>query len=67
VIRLGLALPHYPFSFPQNLPAAEPVAVAALRYAIRAEDLRLNQIWVSDHFWINVSPAATAERRQATA
>ncbi|GIE92483.1 LLM class F420-dependent oxidoreductase [Actinoplanes regularis] len=64
-MRLGLALPHYPFSFPE--PAEEPVARRALAYAQLAESLGFHQVWVSDHLFVNVAPADQAEQRQAPA
>ena len=65
MMRLGLALPHYPFSFPA--PAEKPVARRALSYAHLAEELGFHQIWVSDHLYLNVAPADQPEQREAPA
>jgi probable F420-dependent oxidoreductase len=47
-VRFGLSLPHYGFS----LPGAEPVTFAACsRWALRAEALGFDSVWVSDHFF----------------
>src|SRR6266508_4397268 len=50
-MKLGLALPHYDQGFPDAGPATfERVA----GYAERAEAIGLSQLWVSDHFWLNL-------------
>src|SRR6266536_153288 len=50
-MKLGLALPHYDQGFPDAGPANfERVA----GYAERAEAIGLSQLWVSDHFWLNL-------------
>lgn len=64
-MRLGLALPHYPFSFPS--PTDQPVARRALAYAQLAEELGFHQVWVSDHLFLNVAPADQPEQREAPA
>lgn len=64
-MRLGLALPHYPFSFPS--PSDQPIARRALAYAQRAEELGFHQVWVSDHLFLNVSPADQPEQREVPA
>jgi alkanesulfonate monooxygenase SsuD/methylene tetrahydromethanopterin reductase-like flavin-dependent oxidoreductase (luciferase family) len=64
-MRLGLALPHYPFSFPT--PSERLPARRALKYARLAEDVGFHQIWVSDHFWVDVAPKGTPEQRQEPA
>ena len=61
-MRLGLALPHYPFSFPT--PSEQPTAPRALDYARLAEDAGFHQLWVSDHFWVDVAPKGAPEQRQ---
>jgi len=65
-VKLGFALPHYDFSFPEGL-AAGPVAferVAA--YAQRAEALGFAQVWVSDHFWTDLARYGGPPGRQGT-
>jgi probable F420-dependent oxidoreductase len=50
-MQLGLALPHYDHSFPDGGPLTfERVA----GYAERAEAMGLSELWVSDHFWLNL-------------
>jgi probable F420-dependent oxidoreductase len=47
-VRFGLSLPHYGFS----LPGGEPVTFdACSRWALRAEALGFDSVWVSDHFF----------------
>lgn len=51
-MRLGLALPHYDFSFADG----EPVSWDRLRsWASRAEDLGFDSVWVSDHFFLSLA------------
>ncbi|MER7455504.1 LLM class flavin-dependent oxidoreductase [Micromonospora sp. NPDC126480] len=63
-MQLGLALPHYPFSFPTPQPS---IARRAIDYATLAEDAGFHQVWVSDHFWVDVAAAGRPERRQEPA
>jgi alkanesulfonate monooxygenase SsuD/methylene tetrahydromethanopterin reductase-like flavin-dependent oxidoreductase (luciferase family) len=63
-MRLGLALPHYPFSFPTPQPS---IARRAVEYASLAEDAGFHQVWVSDHFWVDVAAAGRPEQRQEPA
>lgn len=50
-MKLGLALPHYDFSFPDG----EPVTVArVVDYAGRAEDAGFDSVWVSDHLFFGI-------------
>jgi alkanesulfonate monooxygenase SsuD/methylene tetrahydromethanopterin reductase-like flavin-dependent oxidoreductase (luciferase family) len=50
-MEIGLALPHYDHSFPDGGPLTfERVA----GYAERAEALGLSELWVSDHFWVDL-------------
>jgi probable F420-dependent oxidoreductase len=50
-MKLGLALPHYDNAFPDAAPATfDRVAV----YAERAEATGFSELWVSDHFWLNL-------------
>lgn len=51
-MRIGLALPHYDFSFPGGEPLAWPAIVDAAR---RAEDLGFDSIWISDHFFLDLA------------
>jgi probable F420-dependent oxidoreductase len=47
-VRFGLSLPHYGFS----LPGGEPVTFEACsRWALRAEAMGFDSVWLSDHFF----------------
>jgi probable F420-dependent oxidoreductase len=46
-MRFGLTLPHYGFS----LPSGEITVADANGWAIRAEELGFDSVWVSDHFF----------------
>jgi alkanesulfonate monooxygenase SsuD/methylene tetrahydromethanopterin reductase-like flavin-dependent oxidoreductase (luciferase family) len=62
-MKLGLALPHYDGSFPDQGPATfERVA----GYAERAESLGFSQVWVSDHFWLDLERYGGPAGRQGT-
>ena len=51
-MRIGLALPHYDFSFPDG----RPVSHERLRdAAVRAEALGFDSGWVSDHFYLSLA------------
>jgi probable F420-dependent oxidoreductase len=51
-MRLGLALPHYDFSFPDS----GPLSWVRLRdAAVRAERLGFDSAWVSDHFFLTLA------------
>ena len=51
-MRVGLALPHYDFSFPDGRPVSwEGLA----HWAKRAEDLGYDSVWISDHFFLSLS------------
>lgn len=50
-MKIGLALPHYDFSFPDH----GPVSMArVLDYARRAEEAGLDSVWVSDHLFLDI-------------
>jgi alkanesulfonate monooxygenase SsuD/methylene tetrahydromethanopterin reductase-like flavin-dependent oxidoreductase (luciferase family) len=51
-VKLGLALPHYDFSFPGPGPATFDLVAG---YAERAERGGLSEVWVSDHFWTDLA------------
>jgi probable F420-dependent oxidoreductase len=51
-MRIGLALPHYDFSFPDGKPLSWPRLVDA---AQRAEALGFDSVWVSDHFFLDLA------------
>jgi probable F420-dependent oxidoreductase len=50
-MRIGLALPHYDYSFPDGQPLSWPRLLEAAR---KAEDLGYDSIWVSDHFFADI-------------
>ena len=64
-MRIGLALPHYDFSFPDGKPLSWSRLVDA---AQRAEALGYDSVWISDHFFLDLAryggssePAGTVE------
>jgi probable F420-dependent oxidoreductase len=62
-MQLGLALPHYDHSFPDGGPLTfERVA----GYAERAEAMGLSELWVSDHFWLNLERYGGPAGRQGS-
>jgi probable F420-dependent oxidoreductase len=51
-VRIGLALPHYDFSFP----GGEALSWSALSdAAVRAEELGFDSAWISDHFFLDMA------------
>jgi len=51
-MRVGLALPHYDFSFPEG----GPVSYERVRdAAVRAEALGFDSGWISDHFFLSLA------------
>jgi alkanesulfonate monooxygenase SsuD/methylene tetrahydromethanopterin reductase-like flavin-dependent oxidoreductase (luciferase family) len=65
-VNLGLALPHYDFSFPE--PPAPGLATfgRVAGYAERAEALGFHQAWMSDHFWLDLTRYGGPPGRQGT-
>jgi probable F420-dependent oxidoreductase len=62
-MRIGLALPHYDFSFPDaDRVTWKGVADAALR----AEALGFDSVWVSDHFFLDLARYGGSERLAGT-
>ena len=62
-MKLGIALPHYDISFPDQRPATfDRVA----RYAELAESAGFHQLWVSDHFWLDLKRYGGPAGRQGT-
>jgi probable F420-dependent oxidoreductase len=51
-MRIGLALPHYDYSFPDHQPLTWP---RLLESAQRAEALGFDSVWISDHFFANLA------------
>lgn len=50
-MRIGLALPHYDYSFPDGRPLSWPRLVESAR---RAEELGYDSVWISDHFFTDI-------------
>ena len=70
-MRVGLALPHYDFSFPDHQPVTWPRLLDA---AQRAERLGFDSVWISDHYFLDLgryggpsAPAGTPEAFTALA
>jgi alkanesulfonate monooxygenase SsuD/methylene tetrahydromethanopterin reductase-like flavin-dependent oxidoreductase (luciferase family) len=65
-VSLGIALPHYDYSFAEparpGLATFDRVAEAALR----AEALGFHAAWVSDHFWLDLERYGGPPGRQGT-
>jgi probable F420-dependent oxidoreductase len=51
-MRFGLALPHYDFSVAEHPRASFREAA---RWAIRAEELGFDSVWISDHFFLTLA------------
>src|SRR5687768_1136460 len=62
-MKLGLALPHYDISFPDRRPATFDRVAAC---AELAESLGFHQLWVSDHFWLDLTRYGGSTDRQGT-
>jgi probable F420-dependent oxidoreductase len=62
-MKLGIALPHYDISFPDQQPATfDRIA----RYAELVESSGFHQVWVSDHFWLDLERYGGPVGRQGT-
>jgi probable F420-dependent oxidoreductase len=62
-MRVGLALPHYDFSFPDGDALTWPRLADAAR---RAEALGFDSAWVSDHFFLDLGRYGGSEALQGT-
>jgi len=62
-MKVGVALPHYDFSFPDGRPADVDSVVA---FAQRAEDLGFDSVWMSDHFFLDLTKYGGAATRYAS-
>jgi F420-dependent oxidoreductase-like protein len=51
-MKVGVALPHYDFSYPDGRPADLD---ATIGFARRAEELGFDSVWMSDHFFLDLS------------
>ncbi|HEX6332146.1 MAG TPA: LLM class flavin-dependent oxidoreductase [Actinomycetota bacterium] len=62
-MRVGMALPHYDFSFPDG----GPISFARVaEQARRAEALGFDSVWVSDHFFASLERYGGDGRRYGT-
>lgn len=62
-MRVGLALPHYDFSYPDRDRAD---AWATVEWAVRAESLGFDSVWISDHFFLDLSRYGGPQGRQGS-
>jgi len=62
-MKIGFALPHYDFSFPDHRPVAVRDVVG---YAQRAEALGFDSVWVSDHLFLDIEKYGGAPGRHRT-
>lgn len=62
-MKIGLALPHYDFSFPDGRPARVADVVA---YAQRAEDVGFDSVYLSDHLFLTLERYGGPAGRQQT-
>jgi probable F420-dependent oxidoreductase len=62
-MKLGIALPHYYSSIPDQRPATFG---RVARYAELAESAGFHQLWVSDHFWLDLQRYDGPAGRQGT-
>ncbi|HVL32600.1 MAG TPA: LLM class flavin-dependent oxidoreductase [Actinomycetota bacterium] len=60
---IGLALPHYDYSFPDGTDATME---RVLEYALRAETLGFDSAWVSDHLFLDLAKYGGPARRYRT-
>lgn len=59
-MRLGIALPHYDFSYPDGRAAS---VGAVVDWAVRAESLGFDSVWLSDHFFLDLGRYGGPSRR----
>lgn len=62
-MKVGIALPHYDFSFPDGRPVDLERTVA---FAKRAEKLGFDSVWISDHFFLDLSKYGGPATRYAS-
>jgi alkanesulfonate monooxygenase SsuD/methylene tetrahydromethanopterin reductase-like flavin-dependent oxidoreductase (luciferase family) len=69
-MKVGLALPHYDFSFPSgdfSYPSEQPATIASVvSYAQRAEALGFDSVWVSDHLFLDLARYGGPPKRFGT-
>jgi F420-dependent oxidoreductase-like protein len=62
-MKVGVALPHYDFSYPDGRPADLDATIA---FARRAEALGYDSVWISDHFFLDLSRYGGSSKRHAS-
>ena len=62
-MKVGLALPHYDFSYPSEQPAS---IASVVSYAQRAESLGFDSVWVSDHLFLDLARYGGPPQRYKT-
>jgi F420-dependent oxidoreductase-like protein len=62
-MKVGVALPHYDFSYPDKRPVD---LNATIGYARRAEELGFDSVWVSDHFFLDLSKYGGSSTRHGS-
>ena len=62
-MRIGLALPHYDYSFPDGKPLSWDRLVEG---AQRAETLGFDSVWISDHFFLDLDRYGGSPEPQGT-
>ena len=62
-MRIGLALPHYDYSFPDSKPLSWHRLVEA---AQRAEAFGFDSVWISDHFFLDLERYGGSSDPQGT-
>jgi len=62
-MRIGLALPHYDFSFPNP---REATVASVVEYAAYAEQAGFDSVWVSDHLFLDLAKYGGPPQRYGT-
>ena len=62
-MKVGIALPHYDFSYPDGRPADLDATIEGAR---RAEELGFDSVWVSDHFFLDLSKYGGSSQRHGS-
>lgn len=62
-MKVGIALPHYDFSYPDGRPAD---LEATISWARRAEELGFDSVWVSDHFFLDLGKYGGPAKRHGS-
>jgi alkanesulfonate monooxygenase SsuD/methylene tetrahydromethanopterin reductase-like flavin-dependent oxidoreductase (luciferase family) len=62
-MKVGVALPHYDFSYPSEQPAT---IASVVSYAERAEGLGFDSVWVSDHLFLDLARYGGPPKRYGT-